>query len=89
VFSVEEQRQEVVHRREQARFYLDVMGDAAAALQAAEANWGVQHEPADILLLLRAARAAGRASAAAPALQFLRQNGTEDVRFDLDQRGSS
>jgi tetratricopeptide (TPR) repeat protein len=88
-FSVEEQRGESVHRREEARFYLDVVGDASAALKAAEANWAVQHEPADVLLLLRAAHAAGRPDAAAPALQFLRQNGTEDVRFDLDHVSAS
>jgi tetratricopeptide (TPR) repeat protein len=88
-FRVEEQRGEMVHRREQARFCLDVVGDAPAALQAAEANWQVQREPADVLLLLRAARAAGRPGAAAPALRFLRQNGTEDVRFGLDHRGAS
>jgi len=81
-FSVEEQRGEAVHRREQARFLLDVVADSAAALRAAQENWRVQREPADILILLRAAQACQQPQAAMPALQFIREHGTEDVRFD-------
>jgi tetratricopeptide (TPR) repeat protein len=86
-FSVEEQRGEAVHRREQARFLLEVVQDPTAALRAAQENWRVQREPADVLILLRAAKAAQRPDAAAPAVQFVRQHGTEDVRFGpyLDQ----
>ena len=80
-FSVEEQRGEAVHRREQARFLLDVAHDSSAALGAAQENWQVQREPADVLILLRAAHAAGRPDAAAPALQFVRQHGLEDARL--------
>jgi len=81
-FMVEEQRGEAVHRREQARFLLEIGHDPAAALRAAEENWRVQREPADLLILLRTARAAGRPAAAAPAIEFLHRHGTEDVRFD-------
>jgi tetratricopeptide (TPR) repeat protein len=81
-FSVEEQRGEAVHRREQARFLLDVVADSEGALRAAQENWRVQREPADILILLRAAQAAHRPPAAIPALQFVQERGTEDVRFD-------
>jgi len=81
-FSVEEQRGEAVHRREQARFLLDVAADSAAALRAAQENWRVQREPADILILLRAAQACQQPQAAIPALQFIREHGTEDVSFD-------
>jgi predicted Zn-dependent protease len=81
-FSVEEQRGEAVHRREQARFLLDVAEDAAGALRAAQENWRVQREPADILILLRAAQAAHQPQAAIPAQQFVQERGTEDVRFD-------
>jgi hypothetical protein len=80
-FDVEQQRGDAVHRREQARFMLDVKQQPAAALAAAEENWKVQREPDDVLILLRAAQAAHRASAGAPALQFLRQTGLEDVRL--------
>lgn len=87
-FAAEEQRGDAVHRREQARFLLDVTHEPAAALRAAEENWRVQREPADLLILLRAARAAGRPAAAAPAIEFLHQHGTEDVRFDSYAEGA-
>jgi tetratricopeptide (TPR) repeat protein len=82
-FAVEQQRGEAVHRREQARFFLDVEPDAAQALAAAQENWQVQREPEDILVLLRAARAAHQVQAAEPARQFLQQQHTEDARVDL------
>jgi tetratricopeptide (TPR) repeat protein len=81
-FDVEQQRGDAVHRREQARFLLDVRQEPAAALAAAEENWKVQHEPDDVLILLRATQAAHQAPAGAPALQFLKQTGLEDVRLD-------
>lgn len=80
-FAVEDSRSEAVHRREEARFLLDVAGEPAAALEAAQQNWSVQHEPADLLILLEAAHAAHRPQAAAPAVDFIRQHRTEDVRF--------
>ena len=79
-FEVEQERGEAVHRREEARFFLDVEPRPAAALAAAEENWQVQREPDDILILLRAAQAAQQPQAALPALQFLRQQRTEDAR---------
>ena len=81
-FDVEQQRGDVVHRREQARFLLDVNQQPTAALSAAEENWKVQREPDDILILLRAAQAAHQPQAAAPAMQFLKQTGLQDVRLD-------
>jgi tetratricopeptide (TPR) repeat protein len=86
-FDVEEQRGEVVHRREQARFLLDIDRQPMAALAAARENWRVQREPDDILILLRAAQAANQPQSAAPALQFLKQRGLEDVRLDPYRRG--
>jgi Tfp pilus assembly protein PilF len=80
-FSLEEARGEAVHRREEARFLLSIAGDPAAALKAAEQNWSTQHEPADLLVLLEAAQAARHPEAAAPAVEFIRQHRTEDVRF--------
>jgi tetratricopeptide (TPR) repeat protein len=80
-FDVEERRGDAVHRREQARFLLDVERQPAAALAAARQNWQVQREPDDVLILLRAAQAANEVQAAAPALQFLRRTGLQDSRL--------
>jgi tetratricopeptide (TPR) repeat protein len=80
-FSVEQQRGDAVHRREQARFLLDVSWQPAAALAAAQQNWQVQREPEDLLILLRAAQAAQAPAAAAPAREFLRRNQLQDARL--------
>jgi hypothetical protein len=69
------------HGREQSRYALDLRGDARAALSLAQANWRVQHEPADALALVRAARAAHRDAAARPVWQFLRDTGGQDIRL--------
>jgi hypothetical protein len=42
----------------------------------------VQREPDDVLVLVNAARAAGKPSAAEPALQFVRTEGLSDVRVN-------
>jgi tetratricopeptide (TPR) repeat protein len=77
-FTVEEQRGEEVHRREQARFLLDVTHEAHAALSVARENWRTQREPADALILVRTAQAAGDPAAAGPAVEFVQRNGLED-----------
>ncbi|MGM9485852.1 hypothetical protein [Ideonella sp. YS5] len=74
-------RGDMGHAREQSRFALDVRGDAQAALALAEANWVWQREPADALLLLRAADAAGRPDAASPVLAWAREQGFRDARW--------
>ena len=81
-FDVEQQRGDAVHRREQARFLLDVEQRPAAALAAAQENWRVQREPDDVLILLRAAQAAGRPDAVVVVLQFLQERHLEDARLD-------
>jgi tetratricopeptide (TPR) repeat protein len=81
-FAAELQRGEAVHRREQARFLLEVLDQPELSLEAALENWRVQHEPDDVLVLMRAARAAGNPGAAAPALDFVRSQGQSDVRID-------
>ena len=80
-FAVEQQRGEEVHRREQARFLLDLAHEPAAALEAAQENWRTQREPADALILLRAAEAAGRPDVATPVVEFLREHRLEDDRL--------
>lgn len=79
-FAAEGQRGDGVHRREEARFLLDVQGDPRAALAAARENWKVQREVDDLLVLTRAALAAGVPQAAAAAAAFVREHGIEDVR---------
>jgi hypothetical protein len=80
-FHLEEQRGDAVHRREQARFFLDVEPQPLAALAAAQENWRVQREPDDLLILLRAAQAAHQPQAGQPARQFQQQQGLEDARL--------
>ncbi|HEV7690944.1 MAG TPA: hypothetical protein VGO52_08985 [Hyphomonadaceae bacterium] len=57
---------ETAHAREAARFWLEVEGDAAAALAAAQVNWAEQRELEDALLLIASASAAGKPEAIAP-----------------------
>jgi len=81
-FAAELQRGEAVHRREQARFLLEVLDQPKLSLAAALENWRVQHEPDDVLVLMHAASAAGNPGAAAPAIDFVRLQGQSDVRID-------
>jgi len=82
-FTTEAQRGEAVHRREQARFLLEVEDLPQAALAAALANWAVQREPDDVLILFSAAHAAGAPQSAYPALEFARSHGLLDARLTV------
>ena len=81
-FAAEAARGDGVHRREESRFLLEVENRPQAALSAAVANWQVQREVEDVLVLLRAAQAAGTPNAATPALDFVREHGVQDVRIN-------
>jgi len=81
-FAAETQRGEAVHRREQARFLLEVEDQPKLSLAAALENWAVQREPDDVLVLVNAAKAAGSPAAAEPALDFVRAQGQSDVRVN-------
>ena len=81
-FAAETQRGEAVHRREQARFLLEVEDQPKLSLAAAIENWTVQREPDDVLVLVNAARASGSPAAAEPALEFVRAQGLRDVRIN-------
>jgi hypothetical protein len=76
------------HAREQARFALDVMQQPREALRLAQANWALQREPADAVLLWRAALAAGReGDAPRQALaRELRAMGWQDARLSTLDR---
>lgn len=74
-------RGDTVHQKEEARFALHVLGDAARALPLAAANFEVQREPADARLLLEAALATKQPASAAPALKWLRESRIESQRM--------
>ncbi|MGA8707078.1 MAG: hypothetical protein WB646_08840 [Steroidobacteraceae bacterium] len=76
-FGAELERGEAVHRREQARFLLEVEHQGPQALLAAQADWRVQREPADAQVFVAAAEAAGQPGAAAAARSVLRQAGPQ------------
>jgi Flp pilus assembly protein TadD len=74
-------RGDFVHQREEARFELHLLNQSSVALRLAQANWQVQHEPADLRILMESALAAGDPGAALPALVFMRSNRLEDVEL--------
>ncbi len=74
-------RGERVHLREEARFELQLKQRPAVALALAQANWAVQKEPADVRLLLQAARAAQQAQVLVAAQQWVREKRLVDVRL--------
>jgi len=74
-------RGDFVHQREEARFDLHLLGQPGEALRLAQANWQVQHEPADLRILMESALAVGDPAAAQPALDFMRSNRLEDVQL--------
>lgn len=76
------QRGDATAGREEARFHLELGGDADAALEAARRNFEWQREASDVRLLLAAALAAGRPAAAAPALEFIAQTRLADPRLE-------
>jgi len=73
-------RGERLHLGEEARYLLELKGDARAALAVALENWQDQREPRDALVVLDAALAARDAKAASPALKWL-----DDSRFESER----
>jgi hypothetical protein len=80
-YDAHQRRGDFVPSRDYARFLLDVEDNASAALDAALTNWKSQREPADALIVVRSAIAAGRPEASAPVAAFIREHGLEDVRL--------
>ena len=70
-----------LHLREEARFELEVQGNATAALGLALANWKVQKEPSDARLVLQAALAADDPAAAGDVVAFIEKTGLADTRI--------
>ena len=69
---------DATHLREHARYLLEVRGDAMAALHAAERNWQLQREPADIRIYWHAATVA-RSSSLDAISQWILDNGYQDA----------
>jgi len=67
-----------VHRREEARFELELGGDVKHALELSLANFKVQREPWDVRLVLEASLATAEPSRAREALEFAQSSGLED-----------
>lgn len=80
-FEASRLRGDTVHRREEARFALELAREPERALALARANWDVQREPADARILLEAATATGHSEAADPVRAWLRDNHVEDARL--------
>jgi tetratricopeptide (TPR) repeat protein len=81
-FAAEAQRGDAVHRRELARFLVDIEDQPKRGLAVALENWALQREPDDALILVNAATAAGISAAAAPARDFMRISGQRDARMN-------
>ena len=85
-FEAYTQRGSELFGREEARFLLHLADDPEAALAAAQRNFERQREPADVRILLEAARAARKPAAAAPALAFVERVKLEDPAIDALMR---
>ena len=70
-----------LHEQEAARFELDIENNPKKALALATANYQHQKEPRDAEVLMRTALAAKDTAAAAPALNWLKQNKYEDANL--------
>ncbi|HEX6137001.1 MAG TPA: hypothetical protein VF059_05055 [Casimicrobiaceae bacterium] len=84
-FDAARRRGDALHLREEARFRLTLVGDAEGALRLARDNWAVQREPADLRILLDAARATRDAAALRVAADWVAANRLEDVTVVMPQ----
>jgi hypothetical protein len=80
-FDAARERGDTTHEKEEARFALVLLRDAARALRLARSNFGVQREAADAQVLLEAAFAARDPAAAAPALDWMRQHRVQGAQL--------
>jgi hypothetical protein len=78
-FAAARMRGDTTHLAEEARFELQLAGNATASLAAAANNYKVQREPRDARALLEAAIAAKDVAAAQPVRDWLRSSGFEDA----------
>jgi Tfp pilus assembly protein PilF len=78
-FDAARRRGDSLHRREEARYALELAHDPAAALKLARENWRVQHEVADLRILVAAAVAAGDSEALQEARRWAESVRLEDA----------
>ncbi len=81
-FALAYARGELVHAREAAQFALEE-GRIADALRLARENWSAQREPADLLVLHRAAQAANDKAAKIETTRWLHRTRLHDVRLPI------
>ena len=80
-FAAGKLRNDTTHLAEEARFQLQLRGNARLASRLAAANYAVQREPRDARVLLEAALAAGDGAAAQPARDWLNSSRFEDAHL--------
>jgi tetratricopeptide (TPR) repeat protein len=78
-FAAARRRGDTLHRREEARYALDIAGNSERALVLARENWKVQRESADLRILVSAAKTAGDAAALQEAGDWVRAHRLEDA----------
>ena len=77
-FDASRVRGDVVHRREESRYWLSLRDDPERALELAKANWQVQKEPWDARVFVEAAFFAKKKADAEPVLTWLKETKLED-----------
>ena len=82
-FDAARRRGDSLHRREEARFALEIAGDRGRALALAQDNWKVQRERADLRILVSAAIAAGDAATLQEAGEWVRAHRLEDAALTI------
>jgi Tfp pilus assembly protein PilF len=78
-FDAARRRGDSLHRREEARYTLAIVGDARASLELARQNWQVQKEPADLRILIEASLAARDARTLEEARAWIGSHKLEDA----------
>ena len=87
-FDAARRRSDTLHLREEARFALEIDGDARRALNLARANWAKQREPADLRILAAAADAAGDADARDVVAQWVAKTRYRDAALGSARKGT-
>ena len=87
-FEAARRRRDSLHLREEARFVLEIEGDARRALALARANWNMQREPADLRILAAAAEAANDTSARSVVAAWIASTGYRDVALAPARKGN-
>ncbi len=77
-FDAARRRGDSLHRREEARFRLEAENDSRGALALARENWNVQREPADLRILVDAARATNDAATLRLASDWIAETHLDD-----------